>query len=222
MKGFGKMKETKRNLFVSIFMLITFALWTFLVCKIDLQAIGPKETTVGFATVNGFVRDFIGTNIALYIITDLLGLVPIFTAFGFAVLGLIQWIKRKSILKVDFSILILGIFYIVVIVLYIFFETFVINYRPILINNLLEASYPSSTTMLTMCVMPTAIMQLKSRIKNKIANRCTTFVITVFTLFMVIGRLISGVHWLTDIIAGIILSTSLVMMYYAVNNLKSK
>lgn len=77
-------------------------------------------------------------------------------------------------------------------------------------------------TMLTMCVMPTAIMQLKSRIKNKIANRCTTFLITVFTLFMVIGRLISGVHWLTDIIAGIILSTSLVMMYYAVNNLKSK
>ena len=126
-------------------MLITFALWTLLVCKIDLQAIGPKETTVGFATVNGFVRDFIGTNITLYIITDLLELVPIFTAFGFAVLGLIQWIKRKSILKVDFSILILGIFYIVVIVLYIFFETFVINYRPILINNLLEASYPSST-----------------------------------------------------------------------------
>ena len=216
------MKEIKRNLFIAVCILIAFALWTLLVSIVDVQAIGPKGSTVGFATLNGFVRDFVGTNMFLYTVTDWLGLVPFFTAFGFAILGLTQWIKRKSFLKVDFSILILGGFYIVVIMIYIFFETVVINYRPVLINGLLEASYPSSTTMLVMCVMPTLVMQLKTRIKNRMLERCLTFAIIVFTLFMVIARLISGVHWLTDIIGGAVLSTSLVMMYYAVSNLKSK
>ena len=105
---------------------------------------------------------------------------------------------------------------------YLLFETVVINYRPVLINGLLEASYPSSTTMLVMCVMPTLVMQLKTRIKNRMLEHCLTFAIIVFTLFMVIARLISGIHWLTDIIGGAVLSTSLVMMYYAVSNLKSK
>ena len=216
------MKEIKRNLFIAVCILIAFALWTLLVSIVDVQAIGPKGSTVGFATLNGFVRDFVGTNMFLYTVTDWLGLVPFFTAFGFAILGLTQWIKRKSFLKVDFSILILGGFYIVVIMVYVFFETVVINYRPVLINGLLEASYPSSTTMLVMCVMPTLVMQLKTRIKNRMLERCLTFAIIVFTLFMVIARLISGVHWLTDIIGGAVLSTSLVMMYYAVSNLKSK
>ena len=216
------MKEIKRNLFIAVCLLIAFVLWTLLVSIVDVQAIGPKGSTVGFATLNGFVRDFVGTNMFLYTVTDWLGLVPFFTAFGFAILGLTQWIKRKSFLKVDFSILILGGFYIVVIMVYVFFETVVINYRPVLINGLLEASYPSSTTMLVMCVMPTLVMQLKTRIKNRMLERCLTFAIIVFTLFMVIGRLISGVHWLTDIIGGAVLSTSLVMMYYAVSNLKSK
>ena len=39
---------------------------------------------------------------------------------------------------------------------------------------------------------------------------------------MVIGRLISGVHWLTDIIGGVLLSAGIVMMYYTVTSLKEK
>ena len=133
----------------------------------------------------------------------------------------IQWIKRKSILKVDYNILVLGMFYIVVMVIYILFELVVINYRPVLINGNLEASYPSSTTMLVMCVMPTAIMQFNDRIKNILIRRTITFAIIVFITFMVIGRLISGVHWLTDIAGGVILSTGLVMMYRFFINLKN-
>ncbi len=159
---------------------------------------------------------------ALYNITDWLGLVPFVFVFGFAILGLVQLIKRKSLLKVDYNILVLGGFYIVVMAVYILFETVVINYRPTLINGYLEASYPSSTTMLVLCVMPTAIMQLNTRIKNDALRRCVFFTITAFTMFMVIGRLISGVHWFTDIIGGALLSTGLVMMYYFISNLEQK
>lgn len=154
-----------------------------------------------------------GVNLLLYTVTDWLGLVPIAVAFGFAVIGLVQWIKRKSLLKVDGSLLVLGGFYIVVMAAYIFFEAVVINYRPVLIDGYLEASYPSSTTMLVLCVMPTAMLQLRTRIKNRVLRRCVLIAIAAFTAFMVIGRLLSGVHWLTDIIAGALLSTGLVMIY---------
>ena len=120
----------------------------------------------------------------------------------------------------DHDILVLGGFYIITIAVYLFFESVVINYRPVLINGYLEASYPSSTTMLVMCVMPTAIMQLGSRIKNKAFRNIVAVTIIAFMAFMVIGRLISGVHWFTDIVGGAILSVGLVMMYYAVSSLK--
>ena len=155
---------------------------------------------------------------SLYAITDWLGLVPIGFIIGFGILGLCEWIKRKNLFKVDFSILTLGGFYIIVMAAYIFFEMFVVNYRPILINGILEASYPSSTTMLVMCVMPTAIMQFNARIKNSGFKKCVNILITTFIAFMVIARLLSGVHWFSDIIGGALLSGGLVMIYYAIVN----
>lgn len=208
--------EIKKSLFVGLGLLLTFPVWTMLVCFFDVRAIGPEGSFVGFAAFNGFVHRLMGANMLLYAVTDWLGLVPIATAFGFAVYGLVQWIKGKSIIKVERNILALGIFYIVVIAVYILFETVVINYRPVLINGYLEASYPSSTTMLVMSVMPTSAMQFKMRIGNAVLSRCAEGLTLAFTVFMVVGRVLSGVHWITDIIGGAILSVGLVSVYYAV------
>lgn len=208
-------KKNKKMLVWGVSLLWVFVLWTVLVRFVDVRAIGPRESLVGFATLNGYVHSLTGMHMSLYEITDWLGLVPIAVALGFAVLGLVQWIKRKSLLKVDRSILVLGGFYMIVIAVYIVFEMVVINYRPVLINGYLEASYPSSTTMLVLCVMPTAIMQLRTRIKNEIRKRGVISAILVFIAFMVIGRLLSGVHWFSDIIGGALLSAGLVMTYHA-------
>ena len=208
------MEKKNRKLFwVGVGLLAVFVLWTILVCFVDVRAIGPEGSSVGFAALNGFVHELTGVNWFLYTITDWLGIVPIAVALGFAILGLVQLIKRKSLWKVDHRILALGVFYIVVMTAYIFFEVVVINYRPTLIDGYLEASYPSSTTMLVMCVMPTAAMQLNVRIKNTVLRRFAVIAIVVFTAFMVIGRLVSGVHWITDIIGGALLSAGLVTMY---------
>ena len=215
-------KENQKNILISVGMLVAFALWTVLILVVDVKTIGHKESAVGFATINAFVHNLTGVNMSLYVITDWLGLVPIIFAFSFAVLGLIEWIRRKHISKVDYSLFVLGGFYIAVMAVYFLFEYFVINYRPVLINGYLEASYPSSTTMLVLTVMPTAIMQLDNRIKNRIVRNIVTFLIILFIIFMVIGRLISGVHWFTDIVGGILLSAGLVMMYYTVINFKQK
>ena len=203
----------KRYLYTALGLLTAFVLWTIAIQWVDVQPIGPQGSVVGFATLNSFVHNLTGVHMNLYTITDWLGLVPVSFGFGFALLGLVQWCKRKSILKVDSSILVLGGFYIITLAAYLFFESYVINYRPVLIAGYLEASYPSSTTLLVLCVMPTAMMQLRQRIQHPVLCRCVLTAIWAFVVYMVVGRLISGVHWLTDIFGGILLSAGLVMIY---------
>lgn len=206
-------KSNAKNLVLSLLFLLLFIVWTFLVEFIDVQKIGPLGSEVGFAVLNGFFHNLTGENLSLYILTDWLSIVPILFVFVFALIGLIQLIKRKSLLKVDYDILVLGGFYIAVFALYALFEIVVINYRPLLIEGVLEPSYPSSTTMLVLCVMPTAIMQLNARIKKRIVRISAVSVLSVFTTFMVVARLLSGVHWFTDILGGVLLSASLVFGY---------
>ena len=203
----------KRNFCIALGLLAAFALWTIAIRFIDVQPIGPQGSTVGFATLNSIIHTRTGVHMQHYTITDWLGLVPVAFGLGFAMLGLAQWIKRKSLLKVDRSILVLGGCYIATMAAYLVFESFVINYRPVLIAGNLEASYPSSTTLLVLCVMPTAMMQLRGRINNRVLRGGVSIAIASFIVFMVAGRLVSGVHWLTDIIGGILLSAGLVMIY---------
>lgn len=213
-------KRSQKHFIIAFVLLAAFILWTAAICRIDVQPIGPAGSSVGFATLNRLVHSLTGSNMLLYTITDWLGLVPILSALGFALLGLAQWVKGQSIRKVDWSILVLGVFYIAVIAAYVFFEKHVINYRPVLIEGMLEASYPSSTTLLVLCVMPTTVMQLHSRIENNILRHVISAAFIAFTLFMVIGRLISGVHWITDIVGGTLLGSGLVMLYHAISNLR--
>lgn len=212
--------KNQKDFCIAICILLAFLLWTVAIQFIDVQAIGPQESSVGFATINQLVFNLTGVHMSLYTITDWLGLVPLMFVMGFGTLGLIQWIKGKHLLKVDYNILILGGFYIVVMAVYVLFEMVVVNYRPVLIGGILESSYPSSTTMLVMCVMPTAIMQFNARIKNNVLKRSVASAIIAFIVFMVIGRLVSGVHWFTDIIGGALFSTGLVLLYHVIISLE--
>ena len=195
--------------------LAAFALWTAAVLCVDVQPIGPMGSSVGLATLNGFFHERIGVHFALYTMTDWLGLVPMGICGGFGVLGLFQWIRRKGLRAVDRSLLELGGFYLAVMAVYIFFETVTVNYRPVLIGGVPEKSYPSSTTMLVLCVMPTAIMELGRRIRKPVIRKGVLSLMAVFTVFMVAGRLLSGVHWLSDILGGMLLSGGLVALYGA-------
>lgn len=194
-------------------LLAAFLMWTAAVCRIDLRPIGPQGSAVGLAGLNGAFHRLTGVHMGLYTATDWLGLVPLCLVFGFGMLGLVQWGRRKDIRKVDRSLLILGGFYVTVLAAFLFFERAVVNYRPVLIDGCLEASYPSSTTLLVMCVMPTAILQLDNRLRRPAVRQCLRLLLTGFTAFMVIARLLSGVHWLSDIIGGALLSAGLVMLY---------
>lgn len=212
--------SNKKTLYSGLLVLTAFVLWTILVCIIDVDAVGPNGSQVGFSKVNVFIHNITGVNMSLYTITDWLGLVPIIITLGFAVLGALQWIRRKKLKLVDYNIFVLAGFYVMVVAIYVFFEIVSINYRPVLINDCLEKSYPSSTTMLVLTIMPTTIMQIKSRFKNLKLKNGLVIVSVIFIIFMVFGRLISGVHWFTDIVGGVLLSAGLVKLYCFVINLK--
>lgn len=213
-------RKNRKYAVLGAYFLTAFVLWTILISFVDVRPIGPQGSAVGFAGLNSFVHRLTGVHMALYDLTDRLSLIPLLLIAGFGLLGLFQWVQRRQLRKVDFSILVLGGFYIVVVGLFLFFEICIVNYRPVLIGGVLEASYPSSTTMLVMCVMPTAMLQLGSRIRNSKLRSIVTFLTGAFTVFMVVARLLSGVHWVTDIIGGMLLSAGLVSICRAVSELK--
>ena len=208
------MKDTgKRDLLFGAGLLGAFAVWTALIRRVDVLPVGPDGSSVGFAAFNVWFHALTGVHMTLYTITDWLGLVPIFICLCFGALGLGQWIKRKRLLRVDADILLLGGYYALVIFGYLFFETVPINYRPILINGCLEASYPSSTTLLVLSVMPTLAFQTDRRgSKDRTKGAARAFA-AGFSAFMVIGRLMAGVHWATDIIGAALLSAGLFLLY---------
>ena len=211
------MKEKgKRLLWIGCIFSAGFAIWTLLIQRVDVQPLGVNGTNIGFATINCWFHRLTGVHMEIYTITDWLGLIPIFICMIFGGIGCIQLLKRKSLLKVDYDIIFLGLYYILVIFGYLIFEMIPINYRPILIEGFMEASYPSSTTLLVLCVMPTLIEQINRRSKNEIVKKVIKALVICFSTFMVFSRLISGVHWVTDIVGSIMLSVGMFCIYKAV------
>ena len=209
-------KKSKKSIIITGILFLIFIFFTVMIKTIDVQPIGPEQSKIGLATLNQFIFNFFGVNLLWYDITDWLGIVAIVIALGFAILGLVQLIQRKSVWKIDLHILLLGVFYFIVVVFYVFFEFVIINYRPIILSQSLEASFPSSHTMIVICIMATAMSQFYYYLQDKkvclwIVEIASALIIVV----TVVGRLVSGVHWFTDIVAGVLLSSALVTLYYS-------
>ena len=207
------MERNKHSLITPAVLFAVFVLYTAAVALIDVKPVGQMNSNVGMATINKALSDAIGIHMIWYDITNILGILALLIAAFFGVVGVIQLVTRKSLLKVDRDIIILGCFYVMVIVCYVLFDHFAINYRPVMLEDTLEASYPSSHTMLAVCVMSTAICQLKWKMRDEHVSRIVQGVLAVLIVLTVVGRMISGVHWFTDIIGGVLLSAFLVSLY---------
>lgn len=208
-------KSEKKSLLMGSISLAMFAVWTVLILTVDVQPLGQNGTSIGFATFNCWFHHFTGVNMAIYTITDWMGLVPVVICLIFAGIGLVQLIKRRSLFRVDADIMIFGVYFVIVFLAYAIFEIIPINYRPILIEGRMEASYPSSTTLLVLSVMPALVEQIQRRLSGIRVKQIITIAAIAFSVFMVTGRLISGVHWFTDIVGGVLLSAGLFNTYKA-------
>lgn len=206
-------KSGKKWILTGLVLVAAFAVFTYLVKTVDVKSLGVNGTNIGFSAINCKLHKLLGVNMPLYIITDWAGMVPIFVAFSFGIKGFIQLIKRRNLKKVDRDIWILGIHYMMVAALYVVFERLPVNYRPILIDGVMETSFPSSTTLLVLGVMPTLAEQVGRRCENKRTITAVTILSMVFSTFTVIGRLLSGVHWFTDILGSVIIGIGLFCLY---------
>ena len=207
--------KNKNNLFVSGISGLLVMILIVLVRFVDVRPIGPEGTSIGLSRLNSFFFRLSGVNILWYHITDWLGVAAILVAFLFAMAGFVQLIKRRSILKVDHEILALGGLYIVVIGLYVLFEIVIVNYRPIIMPDGIhpEASFPSSHTMLVCVIMGSAIMLIGKYVKEKQLCRVLRGFYSAIIGMTVIGRLIAGVHWFTDIVGGVLISIFLLSLF---------
>lgn len=205
----------KKNLYLAIMLTVLFLIFTALVCTVDVQPVGLEGTNVGFAALNQRTHTALGDSDGWYFVTEYLGYVAIAEASTFVICGLIQWIRRKDIRKVDRNILALGGLFLVVVALYFFFDKLPISYRPMIPpdETVLETSFPSSHTMLAVSVYGATLIILRQKITDRTLRAVLTVLFSVLIAGMVIGRLLSGAHWLTDIIAGIILGTSLLLWF---------
>ncbi len=204
---------------ISILLGIVSIIYIIMLKTIDVKPIGPYHTKVGFAAINNFVHIHLPKNIIWYNITKYLGYLTFILVIYYAVIGLKQLIKGKSLKKVDKKILLLGAFYVLVGIVYVIFEKVIINYRPVIMGDELEASFPSSHTMLALCVCASSLIMSKYYIKGEKTKQILDIVTWVVMVVLVIGRLISGVHWLTDIIGGIIISGFLLSILNACLNI---
>ena len=216
------MKENKKEIIISVMLFLSFIIFTILVKTIDVKTIGPNSTSVGFSTLNGFMLNKIGVNMVFYQITEVLGLIPILIAALYGIKGIMQLVKRKSLFKVDSEIIILGIFYVITIIIYLFFEKFIVNYRPVLMDGKLEASYPSSHTMISIFISLSAIIVNRYLIKNSDINKKINIFILIIMLAIVVGRTISGVHWFSDILGGLLISSFLIKSFDTVLKIKKQ
>ena len=219
------MKKNKKMLLVAVLFLMLFAAFTAVVMTVDVRPIGPEGTSVGLATLNGAVAAKIGVrdgqfvyNEGFYKISKYLGILSLAVAGLFALYTIVQMICRKGVCKADPSLLWLMGFYVVVLGLYLLFNKIPINYRPVILpEEGLELSYPSSHTLLACSIFPTAFVQLRRLLKEKKTLRTLACVLcVVLPVAIVCTRLLSGVHWLTDILGSIVLSASLVCFYLTV------
>ncbi len=210
----------KKNIILTSILFVLFGVYTYVVKTINVKAIGPNKSKVGLATFNGWFSKVIGSNMKIYKVTEYLGYVLLLIVVVFAVIGIIQLIKRKSLLKVDREIVALGILYVLMLAIYAAFEKIIINYRPILIDKVLEASYPSSHTVLAMCVA-TSFAMVADKYFGKASKFLKVIVLVLLTL-VIAGRIISGVHWATDILGGVLISTALISVFNMIIDVNKK
>ena len=204
----------KKRFLITAALFALFAVFTVLVSKVDVQPIGPEGSEVGFAGINGYFRDVIGYHESWNIIGDFIGYLVIASVVAFAMVGLVQLLRDWN---VDFRILLLGCFYVSLLAVYILFVKVIINYRPVILDEEgLESSYPSSHTILGVCCMGAAMMQIQYMLKKTPMLRAVAMgVCAAVGIMLPVARMLAGVHWFTDIVGGVILSAALLMLYYS-------
>jgi undecaprenyl-diphosphatase len=216
----GKIISSATNFFVFLCMI-------FWVKFLDVAAIGPENTSIGFSTINWWLHNLTGVNMTWYKVSNITGYLAIAFALAVWIIAIIQLIKRKSFAKIDKEIAWASILYIVLALVYFFFKVVVINYRPIIMPGDLhvEGSFPSSHTLFAWTIYTSLIFLIKKYVTKKNLKVILEILVWLIIAVTLVGRILSGAHWGTDILGGILIGNALVIGYSAIlvyNDIKNQ
>ena len=209
-------KNVRGNIIGTVVCFVLFFLLILIVKTVDVAAVGPENTSIGLSGINVAIHEFFGINSNWYLFTQITGLLAIGIFLATAFYGLMQLVRRKSLAKVDRAIYVLGGLYFIIFALYVFFDKVAVNYRPIIEEGAehVEASFPSSHTMLIIVVMGSfMITQNRYAVKKGKEFYFMMIASALIMVLTVIGRLVCGVHWFTDIIGSVSLSAGLLFLF---------
>ena len=214
----------KKSLIQFVAVTLIAVVFTVLVKIVDVGFVSSTGSLVGFSSVNIPFSQKFGFNPIFYKVSEVLGYLIFLVIAVFAFIGCYQLIKRKSLMKVDKDLYALAITYVFTFALYIFFDkVFVINLRPIIMagESIAEPSFPSSHTLLAVSVLGTAISEC-GKIRKESLRVSFVIVLAILMSATVLSRLFSGVHWVTDIIAGILWGEVMMTLYQLFSALLAK
>ena len=206
-------------LIVACVLLAAFVALTICLLFVDVRAAGESGAEVGFATINQKVWQAIGQSAAALTVSEVCGLCMIAAVGAFGVTGLVQVIRRKGFLRADKELYVMAGGLVLLAAAYVFFEIFVVNCRPVLDEGELAASYPSSHAMLATAVAGMGMAYLHSRQRKGVLINVLIGLLNGVSVATVACRLLGGVHWLSDIVGGVLLGMVIVYAYRAVCSL---
>ncbi len=201
------MKKTfNKYLIIGIILFILFFLLCIFILTTDKSSVNGVE--VGLSSIN---KKFL---VSAYdeswdIVSDVSLYVSLMSIIGLAFYGIIQWISNKSPFKVEKDILICGIFIVLCFIFWIFFDKMSINTRPITVEGKIEASFPSTHVFITTFSLFSLCSIIASRNKKKSLNIPCFIVSSIYCFLAFLGRVLSGMHWMTDAIGGLLLGFAL-------------
>lgn len=153
-------------------------------------------------------------------ITDIILITAIAILGVFAILSLTEWVKRKSLKKVDKELLaMLPSLALMAITYFIFDKLFILNTRP---NGSGEPSFPSTHTMVTATIFLMTMFALPKYIKNKSLRIILDVVMAILIVLVSIGRVAANMHWVSDVVGGLIFSVLFAGVYVVIIKHKKK
>ena len=206
----------KKNwkLLVGAAFFVLFLILIVLLKAVDVELDANTGKEIGLSSVNFAARDAIGERFGLYDLTEYLGYLAILVAACFAVWAVVRFFfARFDLRKTGLDFAVLAGLYAAVICFYVLFELWVVNYRPLLLEGKAEASFPSSHTMLAITVFVSAGRILYRRFVLRVSPVLFSLPFYLLAAFVTVARLLSGVHWLTDILGGVLLAAALLFLF---------
>ncbi|MFA6611570.1 MAG: hypothetical protein WCS78_04205, partial [Bacilli bacterium] len=129
----------QRNFFYGLIIFgLSFLILTILLFTVDRQTLTLDTPSVGLATMNQFF--FPNNHFPVWdTLTDIIMIFALFIILIAAFIGFIQLVTRKHLVKVNPTILSLGIIVITMMIIWVVFDKgWVVNYRPILVEGTIE------------------------------------------------------------------------------------